>query len=212
MKLKCINKKIKLKQIKMNKLIYIDNNPIKPVIYIGVIFFSFNKNDKKIRFLLKENNICKYEDIGLNIDSINDSLNDSINDSINDAIINSLQFHTNYLIDFDRTDLEKLNNIYSKDIYIPSEMALIKFISSPDIITNLKSEDFGLYTFVSNDEKIKRTIKWVEKEYLFRVLNRFNKLSKKINNKEVLDTIRLVESEIKMNNILKSIKNVILKK
>ena len=58
-------------------------------------------------------------------------------------------------------------------------MALIKFISSPDIITNLKSEDFGLYTFVSNDEKIKRTIKWVEKEYLFRVLNRFNKLSKK---------------------------------
>ena len=53
----------------MNNLLYIDNNPTKPILYVGVIFFSYNNDDKKTQFLLMENNLAKYGDIGISIEN-----------------------------------------------------------------------------------------------------------------------------------------------
>jgi len=197
----------------MNSIIYVDNDPTKPVIYIGSILFFCQ--DNKIRFLLLENSSAKFEDIGIGLDNEDNNYNsesdneDNINKNIIDTIIiKALRLHTNYLIDI---TVEYIEKAYTKQIYIPSEMALIKFISiTDDAITNLKSEDFGMYTVKTNEDKIKRYIKWVEKSYFFRTLYRFNKISKKINNKEILDGMRSVESENKLKKVLKSIRNKIV--
>jgi hypothetical protein len=195
----------------MNNIVYIDNDPTKPVIYIGVILFF--SQDKKIKYLLLENNLSKYEDLGLGFGDFDLNINDDFNSSenlnnnnnnyINQIIIKSLRYHTNYLIDTKLIDLEKS---YSKQVYIPSEMSIIKFISVPDEFKFLKSEDFGIYTVKSNDIKIKRHIKWIERSYLLRTLSRFNKLSKRLNTKEMLDAFKSVESENSLNNVLKTIR------
>lgn len=200
----------------MNNIVYIDNDPTKPVIYIGVILFF--SQDKKIKYLLLENNLSKYEDIGLSFGDFDLTMNDDFNSSeslninnnnnyINQIIIKSLRYHTNFLIDINLIDLEKT---YMKQVYIPSEMSIIKFIAIPDEFKSLKSEDFGIYTVKSNDVKIKRHIKWIEKSYLLRTLSRFNKLSKKLNTKEMLDAFKSVESENTLNNVLKTIRKKIL--
>ena len=125
-------------------MIYLDNDPTKPLIYIGIIFYTFCMKLNKMKYLLIENNNSKYEDIGIKLDEINQF-------DLNKTIISALQFHTNYLIDLiDLIDLteeemEKLNS-ESKQVYIPSEMSLIKFVKAPEDITKLKSEDFGSYT------------------------------------------------------------------
>ena len=197
----------------MNSIIYVDNDPTKPVIYIGSILFFCQ--DNKIRFLLLENLSAKFEDIGIGLDNEDNNYTsesdneDNINKNIIDTIIiKALRLHTNYLIDI---TVEYIEKTYTKQVYIPSEMALIKFISiTDDAITNLKSEDFGMYTVKNNEDKTKRYIKWIEKSYFFRTLHRFNKISKKLNNKEVLDGIRSVESENKLKKVLKSIRNKIV--
>jgi hypothetical protein len=183
----------------MNEIIYIDNDPTKPVMYIGVIFFyryNFENNKSKTKFLLLENNMTKYEDIGIDI-------------SISNNICDILRIHTNYLIDL--TD-EELNKLYSKQIYISQELALIKFIHAPENIINLKYEDFGTYTVLSNDNKIKRRINWIDKDYIFKVLSKFNKLSKKLHNKEIMDMFKNIEVESNINSTLKSIHKSIHKK
>jgi hypothetical protein len=210
----------------MNSIIYVDNDPTKPVIYIGCILFFCQ--DKKIKFLLLENSSAKFDDIGIGLDiedinydseSDNENINNNLNNNLIDTIIiKALRLHTNYLLDITPEYIEKS---YTKQVYIPSEMALIKFISvSEDTIIDfqninlkiidLKSEDFGMYTVKSNEDKIKRYIKWIEKSYFFRTLHRFNKISKKLNNKEVLDAMRTVESENKLKRVLKSIRKKIV--
>jgi hypothetical protein len=171
----------------MDNIIYINNDPTKPVMYIGVIFFCCKNN--KMKFLLLENIMTKYEDIGLDI-------------SISNNICDILRIQTNYLIDL---ELEDINKLYSKDIYISQELTLIKFIRAPENIIELKSEDFGAYTVLTNDKKNKRHINWIDKDYILKVLSKFNKLSKKLNNKEVMDTFRNIEIETNINNTLKSI-------
>ena len=171
----------------MNDITYMNNDPTKPIIYIGVIFFCCKNN--KIRFLLMENDLTKYEDIGLDICKSNN-------------ICDILRIHTNYLIDLELGDLSKL---YSKDIYLSQELSLIKFISAPENIINLKNEDFGTYTVISNDKKIKRRINWIERDYILKVLSKFNKLSKRLNKKEIMDTFRNIEVETNINNVLKLI-------
>ncbi len=191
----------------MNNLLYIDNDPTKPVIYVGVIFFTYNTSDDKTHFLLLENSLTKYTDIGIDIDidiefeSASDIETD-FNKIINCNVIKALQFHTNFLIDLTEEDI---NSLESRQIYIPSEMSLIKFIKAPSNIQNLKSYDFGSYTVKSNDEKIKRNIKWIDKTYLFRFLIRFNKISKKLNNKEILDSFTTINSENNLNKVLNNI-------
>jgi hypothetical protein len=193
----------------MNNLLYIDKDPTKPLMYIGVIFFSYN-TDKKTHFLLMENNLAKYSDIGINIENyIDESQNDNnididtdTNDIINKYIINALKFHSNYLIDI---TVDEIGLLESRKIYIPSEMALIKFIKAPEIISKLKPNDFGSFTVKTNEEKIRRNIKWIDKTYLFRFLFRFKKISKRLNNKEILDTFRIIDSENNLNQVLNNI-------
>lgn len=155
-------------------MIYLDNDPTKPLIYIGIIFYTFCMKLNKMKYLLIENNNSKYEDIGIKIDEFDYNHNDNNHNKI---IINALQFHTNFLIDLTEEEFDKLNQ-FSKQIYIPSEMSLIKFVKANENISNLKSQDFGSYTVKSNDEKIRRYIKWIDKTYLFRFLYRFKKMSK----------------------------------
>ncbi len=171
----------------MNEITYMNNDPTKPIIYIGVIFFCYKNN--KIRFLLMENDLTKYEDIGLDI-------------RISNNICDILRIHTNYLIDLELEDISKL---YSKDIYVSQELSLIKFIHAPQNIIDLKAEDFGTYTVLTNDKKIKRHINWIDKDYILKVLSKFNKLSKKLNKKEIMDTFRNIEIESNINNVLKTI-------
>ncbi len=171
----------------MNEITYMNNDPTKPIIYIGVIFFCSKNN--KIKFLLLENNMAKYEDIGLDI-------------RISNNICDILRIQTNYLVDL---ELEDISSLYSKDIYISQELTLIKFIHAPQNIIDLKDEDFGTYTVISNDEKIKRRINWIDKDYILKVLSKFNKLSKKLNKKEIMDTFRNIEVESNINNVLKTI-------
>jgi hypothetical protein len=141
----------------MDEITYINNDPTKPIIYMGVIFFCYKNN--KIRFLLMENDFTKYEDIGFDI-------------RISNNICDILRIHTNYLIDLQMEDISKL---YSKDIYLSQELSLIKFIHAPQNIIDLKDEDFGTYTVISNDKKIKRNINWIDKDYILKVLSKFNK-------------------------------------
>ena len=197
----------------MNNLLYIDNNPTKPIIYIGVIFFSYN-NDKKTHFLLMENNLAKYGDIGINLEKeldekeLDEKYTKDI-DFINNNIIKALQLHTNYLIDL---TIDEVVLLESRNVYIPTDMALIKFIKAPEIISKFNSIDFGSFTVKTNDEKIKRNIKWIDKTYLFRFLIKFKKISKRLNNKEILDTIRVIDSENNLNQILNNIHKKITKK
>ena len=192
----------------MNNLLYIDNDPTKPIIYVGVIFFSSINN--KTHFLLMENNLAKYGDIGINIENkVQTYINtQDTQDFINNNIIKALQLHTNFLIDI---TCDEINLLESRKVYIPSEMALIKFIKAPELISKLKSFDFGSFTVKTNDEKIRRNIKWIDKTYLFRFLFKFKKTSKKINSKEILDTFRTIDSEnnlnLVLNNIYKKIKS-----
>jgi hypothetical protein len=171
----------------MDEITYINNDPTKPIIYMGVIFFCYKNN--KIRFLLMENDFTKYEDIGFDI-------------RISNNICDILRIHTNYLIDLQMEDISKL---YSKDIYLSQELSLIKFIHAPQNIIDLKDEDFGTYTVLTNDKKIKRHINWIDKDYILKVLSKFNKLSKKLNKKEIMDTFRNIEVESNINNVLKTI-------
>jgi hypothetical protein len=171
----------------MNEITYFNNDPTKPIIYIGIIFFCCKLN--KIKFLLLENNMTKFEDIGLDINVCNN-------------LCDILRIQTNYLIDLELNDFNKL---YSKDVYISQELTLIKFISAPQNIIDLKYDDFGTYTVLTNNKKIKRHINWIDKDYILKVLSKFNKLSKKLNNKEILDTFRNIEVESNINNTLKSI-------
>ena len=126
----------------MNEIIYIDNDPTKPVMYIGIIFFYRSNilNKSKTKFLLLENMMTKYEDVGLDI-------------SISNNICDILRIHTNYLIDL--TD-EELNQLYSKDIYISQELALIKFICAPQNIVDLNSDDFMIESIVYKVEPLKK--------------------------------------------------------
>jgi hypothetical protein len=184
-------------------MIYLDNDPTKPFIYIGIIFYTFCVKLNKMKYLLIENNNSKYEDFGIKLDQMNlDQMN------LNTLIMNALQFHTNYLIDLTEEEMEIFNSD-SKQVYIPSEMSLIKFIKASKDITNLKSEDFGSYTVKSNTEKIRRHIKWIDKTYLFRFLYRFKKMSKKLNNKEIIDVFKSIESENNLNLILFNIQKKI---
>lgn len=182
-------------------MIYLDNDPTKPLIYIGIIFYTFCMKLNKMKYLLIENNNSKYEDIGIKIDEFDYNHNDNNHNKI---IINALQFHTNFLIDLTEEEFDKLNQ-FSKQIYIPSEMSLIKFVKANENISNLKSQDFGSYTVKSNDEKIRRYIKWIDKTYLFRFLYRFKKMSKKLNNKEIIDAFKSIESENNLNKVLSNI-------
>jgi hypothetical protein len=171
----------------MDEITYMNNDPTKPIIYMGVIFFCCKNN--KMRFLLMENDMTKYEDIGLDI-------------RISNNICDILRIHTNYLIDLKQEDI---NNLYSKDVYISQELTLIKFIHAPQNIIDLKSDDFGTYTVLSNDKKIKRHINWIERDYILKVLSKFNKLSKKLNHKEIIECFRNIEVETNINNVLKTI-------
>jgi hypothetical protein len=198
-------------------MIYLDNDPTKPVIYIGIIFYTFCVKINRIKYLLIENNNSKYEDIGINLgesDNINETninetnINETnINETnINETIASAIKFHTNYLIDLTEKEIERIVNLKdSKQVYIPYDMSLIKFVKAPPEISNLKSKDFGIYTVKSNDEKIRRYIKWIDKTYLFRFLYRSKKISKKLNNKEVIDTFKSINSENNLNLVLSNI-------
>jgi hypothetical protein len=176
----------------MENLLYIDNDPTKPVIYIGIIFYAYFQKDNCIKFLLMENSFAKYEDIGIIID----------NNNIDNNIIRAIQFHTNFLIDLS----EDLNTIKSpQDIYISSEMSLIRFVKAPNEFINFKTTDFGSYTVKSNDEKIKRYIKWIDYNYLFKFLYKFNKMSKKLVDKHIIDKFKSINSEHNLNLILSDI-------
>ena len=171
----------------MNEITYMNNDPTKPIIYIGVIFFCCKNN--KMRFLLMENDMTKYEDIGMDIHKSNN-------------ICDILRIHTNYLIDL---ELEDINKLYSKDVYISQELTLIKFIHAPQNIIDIKNEDFGTHTVLSNDKKIKRHINWIDRDYILKVLSKYNKLTKKLNNKEIIDCFRNIETDTNINDILKTI-------
>ena len=178
-------------------MLYLNNDPTKPLIYIGIVFYTFCMKLNKMKYLLLENNNSKYEDIGIKIDEF---YNDN---NYNKIIIEALHLHTNYLIDLTDEQLERLSeNGNSIQVYISSEMSLIRFVKANDDIINLKSDDFGSYTVKSNDEKIRRHIKWVDKTYLFRFLYRFKKMSKKLNNKEIIDSFKSIESENHLNLVL----------
>lgn len=168
-------------------MIYIDNDPIKPVLYVGVVFYKYENGKINLLFIENEN---------LKIDIIKDKIDLDMNTSIQKL----LQYHTNFLIDLSHNEIDNLlktNTTYST--YISSELTVIYFMQALPEICILTHEDFGTYTIVSNDKKYRRSIKWIDDQLLFKFIYRYKKASKTLNYVQVKNEINCLIKKYKLN-------------
>jgi hypothetical protein len=184
-----------------NNYLYYHNNPIKPIINIGIILYKFLNN--KLYLFLCQNIDGKYDLIFHDNKYFN---NDNNELSIIDFIINRIYNATNYLILLNKNDLTKLFELYDK-----TTLTLIYFIKLPNSYTNLKSSDFNTYEIITDDIKIKRELKWIEMSYFINFILKNKKINLKLSNKDIVKNLKLIEKNNILNVTLNKIKQIIKK-
>lgn len=166
---------------------YYKDNPLKPIIFIGIILYKFENN--KIYILLYQNLESKY-------DLIYENINDLILVDLNEIINNRIYSATNYLIDLKEINKEQINEFYDDET-----LGLIRFIKLPDKYTNLTSDDFNLYEIQTDEKKIKRILRLIELRYFNNFILKNNKITNKLKNKDIIKNI-----VINLNKIYKNYK------
>lgn len=165
---------------------YHNNNPIKPIINIGVILYKFINN--KLHILL-----CKIDDKYDLIYYTNNSIANSA--SVCDRVIERIYNATNYLILLDINDIKKNTTFESYD---ELSLTIIKFIQIPNNYLYLESFYFNCYEIITDDEKIKRELKWIEFEYFNNRIIFNNKVQTRLKNKDVT---KILHSIYKNHNL-----------
>ena len=146
---------------------YYKNDPLKPIMFIGILLYKFV--DNRLYILLYQSIDSKYDLIYYT--NKNNEL--PLDEIISERVYNA----TNYLI-----LLENNLHNFNDELYNETTFTLIKFIKLSDNYLYLRSIDFNSYEIITDDEKIKRKLKWVELKY-------FNKVAKKLNNKDITKNI-----------------------
>jgi hypothetical protein len=93
------------------------------------------------------------------------------------------------------------NNLhnFNDEFYNETTFTLIKFIKLPVNYFELKSTDFNSYEIITDDEKIKRELKWTELKY-------FNKVAKKLKNKDITKNLNKIYKNYTLSLTLNKIK------
>lgn len=135
------------------KIIYYENDPIKPVTAAGVIFYRYDGKDMQLMLINSRN---KLEDIGGKIDQIDRS--------IEEAAAREVEEETNKIIKANDI-IDRLNEALSNQkIYVKNSKYLIYIIKANELERELTTDDFGDY---ENHDKIKRTIQWISRDTAF---------------------------------------------
>lgn len=175
---------------------YYKNDPLKPIIFIGIILYKFENN--KFYILLYENLESKYD---LIYETINDSL-DSLD--LNEIIINRVYNVTNYLIHLE--EIKKENREILNEFYDDITFGLIRFINLPDKYTRIKSNEFNLYEIVTDDKKIKRQLTWIDLKYFNNFILKNNKITQRLKNKGINKNLNKIYKNYNLYSTLNKIK------
>jgi hypothetical protein len=165
---------------------YYKNDPIKPIMFLGILLYKFV--DNKLYILLYQSRDSKYDLIY----HTNKNKNNDIH--IDEIIIDRVYNATNYLI-----LLENNLHNFNDEFYNETTFTLIKFIKLPVNYFELKSTDFNSYEIITDDEKIKRELKWTELKY-------FNKVAKKLKNKDITKNLNKIYKNYTLSLTLNKIK------
>jgi hypothetical protein len=180
---------------------YYKDDPLKPIIFIGIILYKFENN--KFYILLSQNLESKYDLIyEIYADKICTNELLDLNDIINNRIYNA----TNYLIDFKDINKEQINKEQINDFYDDITFGLIRFIKLPDKYTKLTSFDFNLYEIQTDEKKIKRKLIWIEYKYFNNFLLKNNKVTHKLKNKDIIKNLNKIYKNYNLYSTLNKIK------
>lgn len=149
------NSKKESKKILTNKrkIIYLEEDPVKPVVAAGVIFYRYDGKDMQLMLINSRN---KLEDIGGKIDQIDES--------IEEAAAREVEEETNKIIKASDI-IDRLNEARSSQkIYVKNSKYLIYIVKANDSERKLTIDDFGDY---EEHDKIKRTIQWISRDTVF---------------------------------------------
>jgi len=175
---------------------YYKDDPLKPIIFIGIILYKFENN--KFYIMLCENLESKYD---LIYETINDSL-DSLD--LNEIIVNRVYNVTNYLIHLE--EIKEENREILNEFYDDVTFGLIRFIKLPDKYTRIKSNDFNLYEIVTDDNKIKRKLAWIDLKYFNNFTLKNNKITQRLKNKNINKNLNKIYKNYNLYSILNKIK------
>lgn len=170
---------------------YYKNDPLKPIINNGIILYKFLNN--KLCILL-----CKYNDGKYDLLSHTNEIN------IIDRVYNA----TNYLI---LLEISNINDNLNDDLYDDSTFTLIKFVKLPEKYLNLNSQDFNTYEIITDENKIKRELKWIELKYFINFIIKNNKITAKLRNKDITKNLNLINKKISLDLTLSKLKQMISK-
>lgn len=176
------NKKSKLvtKATGKRVILYLNNDPAKPVTAAGALLY---KNvSGKMKILLMENK-GKYEDIGGKIDPDDKS--------IYDAAGREIEEETNGIISKESI-IDRLKE--SQYIYVPKSKYVVFIVEADKNEKKLTKDDFGdkeLY------DDFKRTIGWFLKNDIIKSSIIQFKMNWRIRNKDLFDKLNIIEHKFK---------------
>jgi len=180
---------------------YYKNDPLKPIIFVGIILYKFENN--KFYILLYQNLESKY-------DIIYDTTNKLIDLDLNEIICNRIYNATNYLIHLEEMKNEKINQTNQIDqineFYDEITFGLIRFIKIPDKYADLKTFDFNFYEIQTDEKKIKRILRWIELRYFNNFLLKNNKITQKLKNKDIIKNLNKIYKNHNLYSTLNKIK------
>lgn len=171
---------------------YYKDDPLKPIIFIGIILYKFENN--KFYILLCQNLESKYDLLYENINDLLDLVD------INEIICNRIYNATNYLINLGGNK-EQINEFYDDITF-----GLIRFIKLPDKYTKLSSVDFNLYEVQTDEKKIKRILRWIELRYFNNFILKNNKITQKLKNKDIIKNLNKIYKNYNLYSTLNKIK------
>jgi hypothetical protein len=173
---------------------YYKDDPLKPIIFIGIILYKFENN--KLYILLCENLESKYDLIyEMTYEMTYVLLN------FNEIIVNRIYNATNYLI-----HLEEIKKEIIDEFYDDVTFGLIRFIKLPDKYTRIKSNDFNLYEIVTDDKKIKRKLTWIDLKYFNNFILKNNKITHRLKNRDINKNLNKIYKNYNLYSTLNKIK------
>lgn len=179
---------------------YYKDDPLKPIIFIGIILYKFENN--KFYILLCQSLESKYDLIYENGNELLDL------EDLNEIICNRIYNATNYLINLEEINKEQIQKEKEQinEFYDDITFGLIRFIKLPDKYTKLTSIDFNLYEIQTDEKKIKRILRWVELKYFNNFILKNNKVMQRLKNKDIIKNLNKIYKNYNLYSTLNKIK------
>lgn len=179
---------------------YYKDDPLKPIIFIGIILYKFENN--KFYILLCQSLESKYDLIYENGNELLDL------EDLNEIICNRIYNATNYLINLEEIKKEQIQKEKEQinEFYDDITFGLIRFIKLPDKYTKLTSIDFNLYEIQTDEKKIKRILRWVELKYFNNFILKNNKVMQRLKNKVIIKNLNKIYKNYNLYSTLNKIK------